>query len=349
MNYNLWSVLLLFVISSFDCSKKTNTSSQDEIKASSYASSNPVLRGLSANPFLRITVYVPQNITQVNYRKIHCTMNADAVNNIQEIDVYFTDSDPAFGTTNSIASISPSVAEFDIPVNLNLSHGNHFIWLGVRTKGNSSINNKIELHAVKMIDAASKELLVSETISPFTKYCGAAIRKAGDDGVNTYRIPGIIQTNVGTLIAVYDIRYNSSADLPANIDVGMSRSTDSGKTWQPMKVIIHMDLPNAQNGVGDPSVLFDPATGKLWVAALWSHGNHSIAGSGPGLSPDSSGQFVLVSSSDDGVNWSASYNITAQVKNPAWKILFQGPGRGIAMQNGTIVFPAQYWDASGVP
>ncbi|MGZ5246541.1 MAG: sialidase family protein, partial [Flavitalea sp.] len=47
--------------------------------------------------------------------------------------------------------------------------------------------------------------------------------------------------------------------------------------------------------------------------------------------------------------WTKPYSITPQVKDPAWKLFFPGPGSGIAMQNGTIVFPAQYWDVSHVP
>jgi sialidase-1 len=42
------------------------------------------------------------------------------------------------------------------------------------------------------------------------------------------------------MIAVYDNRYTGTGDLPGNIDVGMSRSIDGGKTWEPMKVIMDM-------------------------------------------------------------------------------------------------------------
>jgi len=35
----------------------------------------------------------------------------------------------------------------------------------------------------------------------------------------------------GTLLAVYDMRYNSSRDLQEHIDIGLSRSTDRGQTW----------------------------------------------------------------------------------------------------------------------
>ncbi|HMR85437.1 MAG TPA: sialidase family protein, partial [Niabella sp.] len=54
-------------------------------------------------------------------------------------------------------------------------------------------------------------------------------------------------------------------------------------------------------------------------------------------------------SDDDGRTWSDPVNITAQVKKPIWHLYFQGPGNGIAMQNGTLVFPSQYWDESKKP
>ncbi|HRX95184.1 MAG TPA: sialidase family protein, partial [Chitinophagaceae bacterium] len=74
-----------------------------------------------------------------------------------------------------------------------------------------------------------------------------------------------------------------------------------------------------------------------------------IAGSIGGISPDSTGQFVLVSSADDGVTWSAPYTITPQIKEPVWKIFFNGPGSGIAMQDGKLVFASQYWTSANVP
>ena len=175
------------------------------------------------------------------------------------------------------------------------------------------------------------------------------MRRAGDNQVDTYRIPGLAATDKGTLLAVYDIRYDNARDLPGNIDVGLSRSTDGGRTWAPMKIIMDMGAPHENNGVGDPAILFDPVTRKIWVAALWSKGNRSIAGSKPGLSPEETGQLVLVSSADDGLTWSAPASITPQVKEPAWNLFFNGPGNGIAMQDGKLVFPAQYWDEKGMP
>ncbi|BCU75299.1 sialate O-acetylesterase [Luteolibacter sp. LG18] len=177
------------------------------------------------------------------------------------------------------------------------------------------------------------------------------IRRSGQDGVNTYRIPGIVSDNHGALHAVFDIRHDSSADLPANIDVGYMRSTDGGASWSPMKAILDYDSTvsgSSGNGVGDPSILYDPVTDTLWTAALWSFGNHAYAGSGAGTSITQSGQYVLSKSSDGGTTWSAPINITAAVKDDVnWHLVFQGPGHGFSMRNGTLVFPSQYRDATG--
>ncbi|BCX46164.1 G-D-S-L family lipolytic protein [Haloferula helveola] len=177
------------------------------------------------------------------------------------------------------------------------------------------------------------------------------VRTSGEGGVNTYRIPGIVCDGDGVLHSVYDHRYAGGSDLPADVDVGYARSTDGGATWSASQVILDYDssVPgSAGNGVGDPCILWDPITDTLWVAALWSFGNNGYNGSGPGTDPADTGQYVLTKSTDGGATWSAPINITVPVKDdPNWRLIFQGPGHGLAMRDGTLVFPSQYRDASG--
>lgn len=182
------------------------------------------------------------------------------------------------------------------------------------------------------------------------------LRTFGDDGVAAYRIPGLVTTPKGTLLAVYDIRRNSSRDLQGDIDVGLSRSTDGGITWEPMRIIMDMGewggRPQHENGIGDPAVLVDPETGKIWVAALWGHGKpeQMVWGSSqPGITPEETGQFMLVSSEDDGLTWSRPRSITPGLKKPEWFLFFNGPGKGITLQDGTLVFPAQFKDKEQMP
>lgn len=174
--------------------------------------------------------------------------------------------------------------------------------------------------------------------------CAVAIVKRGDNGSESYRIPGLETTGKGTLIAVYDNRYNHSGDLPADIDVGMSRSTDGGKTWEPMRIIMdfgdEINKDARGNGIGDPLVVYDPNTKRTWVAALANRFGWSNTGTG--FAPETTGQFVLTYSDDDGKTWAKPYSITEGLKDSEWHIFFNGPGKAIVLRDGTIVMPAQY-------
>lgn len=318
------------------------------MQATATSLSVPVLKGLDINPILKITVSNQYVSYEYQLDKLSCTLSKESLASIQKIDLYHTGAEP-FSSKNLITSFIPSGLNFSIPTKINLKPGVHIIWFSVVLKENADIKNKIDVRCMSMKDSANKITNIKQPIAYSPKRIGVALRKINDEGVHTYRIPGITKTNNGTLIAVYDIRYTTAKDLPGNIDVGMSRSTDQGNTWEPMKIIMDMGPPHENNGVGDPSILYDPATNKIFVAALWSKGNRSIAGSLQGLSPDSTGQFVLVSSEDDGISWSKPYSITPQIKDPKWHVFFNGPGMGIVMKNGNLVYPAQYWDENKMP
>ncbi|MGJ7029746.1 exo-alpha-sialidase [Niabella hirudinis] len=308
----------------------------------------PVLKRAKNNPIQRIRIYTERG--QTSTRQLFITTDPASAAGIMQIDIFATGAEPKFSDAKRAATINTIQTKNTIPLNIALQPGINYLWVSILLNDNAPTGKKINLQT-RALSLSDGSTLALQPIKNPQKgwYTGTAIRQPGDDGVHTYRIPGITATDKNTLIAVYDIRYKNSSDLPSDIDVGMSRSTDNGKTWEPMKVIMTMGKPGDNSGIGDPSILFDPVTKKIWVAALWSKGNHSIAGSGPGISPEVSGQFVLASSDDDGKTWSAPINITSQVKNPIWHLYFQGPGNGIAMKNGTLVFPSQYWDEGKKP
>lgn len=182
------------------------------------------------------------------------------------------------------------------------------------------------------------------------------VRTAGDDGVAAYRIPGLVTTLQGTLVATYDIRHANAADLQGDIDVGISRSTDGGRTWGPMIIAMDMGewggLPQDQNGIGDPCLLLDETTGDLLLFAAWTHGKPGQAAwwsAGDGFAPETTPQLMMVRSTDDGLSWSEPVNLTRQVKQEAWHFTFQGPGRGITMADSTLVVPFQHQEADRTP
>ena len=184
------------------------------------------------------------------------------------------------------------------------------------------------------------------------------IHRQGEHSCHTFRIPGIAVTNSGTLLAVYDMRYRSRRDLQGHMDIGLSRSTDGGKTWENPRPIMdmgrHGGLPEDQNGCSDPNILVDRATGEIIVSAVWTHGKpgtHQWKGRGsePGLELSRSSQFMMVRSGDDGKTWSKPENQTAKLKNPAWHLFAPGPGNGITMKDGTLVMPTGGRDEKGLP
>lgn len=231
-----------------------------------------------------------------------------------------------------------------------LKPGENHLWVSVELGADATLDGMVRARflALKLSDGS----VVEPAEKDFVKQrIGYALRLRGDDGSKAYRIPGLATTKAGTLIAVYDVRYRGGGDLPGDIDVGMSRSTDGGRTWEEMNII--MDLGNdpkwRYDGVGDPAILVDEKSGRIWLAGVWSHGNRGWHGSGQGMSPEETGQLMLVWSDDDGRTWSEPRNITREVKKPEWHFLLQGPGAGITMKDGTLVFAAQYQDGDKHP
>ena len=315
------------------------------IKVKATAPVAPLIREISPNAFLKLAIYAEKG--DASLQSLDLSINKQGFDVLDSMFLFDNANEPAFDPKKPMQGFKPS-AKMKLS-GIKINPGYNYIWLGVKLKQDVSLDANVEIHVKSLSFSPTSKVGIMEVGSGFSKKIGAAIRRAWDDGVHTYRIPGIAITDKNTLIAVYDIRYKHSGDLPANVDVGMSRSTDGGNTWEPMRNIMDMGEPHDNNGVGDPAIVFDPISKKLFVVALWSKGNRSIAGSGPGLTPDETGQLVISESSDDGLTWSKPVSITPQVKDPAWKLFFQGPGNGIVMKNGTIVFAAQYWDAAHMP
>lgn len=240
--------------------------------------------------------------------------------------------------------------------NRKMFPGVNYFWVSLKIKEDAPLDTKIGVK-INRIKIADQNCIIHRVSPPdIVHRVGVGLRQAGDDGSISYRIPGLATTNEGTLLAVYDVRYNGGKDLQEHIDIGLSRSTDGGQTWERMRLPLafgeYDGLPSAQNGVGDPSILVDAKTNTVWIAALWSWGmgnTRNWTNSRDGNGVEETSQLVLAKSTDDGKTWSKPINITSMVKDPSWKLLLQGPGRGISMTDGTLVFPIQYKDIRDMP
>ncbi len=165
----------------------------------------------------------------------------------------------------------------------------------------------------------------------------------------SFRIPGLIRSSKGTLVGCFDARYVHSGDLCADIDVAVVRSEDGGQTWSIPTVAMDSG-PGPRHGNGDPCILED-ASGRLWMQALACHfSGVSLAASKAGWDENKTGQWIMSFSDDDGKTWSRDFvNATRQIKQEQWTCILAGPGNGITMKDGTIVFPAQIWQNGANP
>ena len=235
---------------------------------------------------------------------------------------------------------------FTAPVKLVKGVNYFYVSMEIGLKG-VKLTDRLDA-AVTGVSVDGKSLEISQFGPNEGRRLAVLLRNSGDFGVHTYRIPGLVTTNKGTIVAVYDLRWNNAQDLNDNIDVAVSRSTDGGRTWSRNITAIDMGcsggLPESQNGVGDPCILLDQKTGYLYVMGLWSHGvGQSWSSRADGVQyPIEWAQPVIVCSKDDGRTWSAPVFIYDQVAKPGVIRPFQGPGRGITMTDGTLVFPFQH-------
>ena len=160
------------------------------------------------------------------------------------------------------------------------------------------------------------------------------------EGYSCFRIPAIIKTKNGTLLAFAEARKNNCKD-EGDIDLVMKRSTDGGKTWGPMEMI----WDDAGNTCGNPSPVVDQNTGTIHLLMTWNLGEDNIGEINTGTSKDTR-RVYLTRSTDDGKTWLAPTEITSSVKRPEWGWYATGPVHGIQLSKGNhagrLVIPCDY-------
>lgn len=156
-------------------------------------------------------------------------------------------------------------------------------------------------------------------------------------GYRHYRIPALAAVGE-TILLAFDGRPELD-DLPAPIDLLLRRSIDGGATWEPTQVV---RTGTGLEGFGDPSLLTDPATGRV----LLFHAAGVRAGffeSGDGESEDDPDlQHTDLSVSDDaGLTWThrrltAALRSTGNAHLAGERIagLFATSGTGCAITEG---------------
>lgn len=167
--------------------------------------------------------------------------------------------------------------------------------------------------------------------------------KAGEAGYQCFRIPAIVATNKGTLLAFAEARKTNCGDA-GDIDLVVKRSVDSGKTWSKLSVI----WDDGGNTCGNPAPVVDQRTGNVILLSTWNLGTDHEAQIIDRSAKDTRRIFVL-SSNDDGNSWTLPGEITSSVKQPDWTWYATGPGNGIQVRakkfKGRLIIPCDHIEA----
>lgn len=142
--------------------------------------------------------------------------------------------------------------------------------------------------------------------------------RSGENGYHTCRIPALLVTKKGTVLAFCEARKNSSSDH-GDIDLALKRSNDGGRTWSDMQII----ADDGDHTMGNPCPVLDERSGIIWLP----------------LCRDNT-RVLLMKSDDDGWTWSEPIDITKDTMDPAWHWVGTGPGHGIQTRTGRLVIPS---------
>ncbi|MFG2125918.1 exo-alpha-sialidase [Streptomyces sp. NPDC048710] len=167
-----------------------------------------------------------------------------------------------------------------------------------------------------------------------------------DPGYACFRIPAIVRTTDGTLLAFAEGRVLNCGDA-ADIDLVVKRSTDGGRTWGPLQVVNE----GAGDTHGNPAPIVDRDTGRIWLAETYNTGRKDSASCSVPCDRSPHLQY----SDDDGVTWSEPRDLSPEILPADWNSWYAtGPVHGIQLTHGRyagrLVFGVntETWDGSRV-
>lgn len=165
---------------------------------------------------------------------------------------------------------------------------------------------------------------------------------SGGEGYKSFRIPAIVGTPNGDLLAFAEGRVAGSGDF-GDIDIVLKRSKDGGKTWSALQIVATYDALQA----GNPAPvmdLTDPAypKGRLFLFFNTGNNHEGEVRKGKGLR-----EVWYKTSTDEGATWTDAVNITGQVHRPKqpgtnaayhfqedWRSYANTPGHALQLTEG---------------
>jgi len=165
--------------------------------------------------------------------------------------------------------------------------------------------------------------------------------RAGEHGYHTFRIPSLVPTPQGTLLALCEGRRDGRSDA-GSIDLVCRRSSDGGATWSALETL----QGDGVNTWGNPCPVIDQHTGTIHLLLTHNLGGdierQIIAGTSQARRT-----VWAMRSDDDGITWSPPREITHDVSKPDWAWYATGPGVGIQATNGRLIIPCDHITRGG--
>lgn len=157
---------------------------------------------------------------------------------------------------------------------------------------------------------------------------------SGDGKYHTYRIPALVVSGQGTLLAFAEGRKDGQGDA-GEIDLILRRSFDNGRTWTPTQVVV----TEAGMTCGNPCPVVEHESGAVFLPFCKNLADGDETMICEGKAPRT---VWITHSLDDGSSWSQPREITADVKDPKWTWYATGPCHGIQLTSGRLVVPCDH-------
>ena len=169
---------------------------------------------------------------------------------------------------------------------------------------------------------------------------GADVFVAGRDGFKSVRIPSVVVTKQGTVLAFAEGRA-ANADQAQN-KIVLKRSSDGGKTFGKIAVIGE----DGDRALNNPCAVVERTSGL--VLLMYQSYPAAVGERSGKIQTGYDGDLVvrnfLITSADDGVTWSKPRDLTRETKRAETvTTLAGGPGIGIQLRHGRhagrLLFP----------
>ena len=157
---------------------------------------------------------------------------------------------------------------------------------------------------------------------------------SGEGDYHTYRIPALVLTGSGRILAFCEGRRESRSDT-GQIDLLLRTSEDDGLTWTDGIVVV----TEAGMTCGNPCPVVDHKAGRVVLTFCRNIGDIGETPITEGKGPRA---VWSTYSDDDGGTWSPPADVTDEAKDPAWTWYATGPGHGIQLPSGRLIVPCDH-------